>query len=428
MLPKSLPLTIFWSEEDLETVRTLPVYEWTVKRLATITTKYRAFFLPENRRKPYPESLKWMDDVTEEEWKWALGIMWSRGMPGDSKYEGNLVLIPIEDMFTIMNPESVEPHVRVRMSFTGLEFISNTDIARGSVIEKFESAAFRMSNQQLAFQYGVVFETNKNDRLPVVSCAWYDEKQTPGPKWVQLLKTAKCDAKHFLMKNPTDLKDLFCAARIVSLKEGDLDNATLVARATGRRMVSPSNEMTATTCLGERLYQIRMSMQHVGKVDTVKELLDDDKFGYRVLPANRRRALRIVLFHMDVATQAFGQVTLLKKQAGLMYEGTIPFPPLHEKLGRRYKETGPTEFPADDAKAVTSTPLSANIQAKLRAKKLAEKEKQAKEAAKTRNDKRASPNADTTQATEPKTSTIDNNNVENSNIDSSNAQNSKDEL
>lgn len=377
ILPRKLTLTMFWDEEELKNLQPMPVYQWTQKRLETIKTKYRALFLAANRKEPLPEALDWMDKVTEAEWKWALGILWSRGLPTDPKYEANLVLVPIEEMFTIMNPTSVEPHVRTRMTPEGIEFVSNTDIPKGSVIEKLEPAARTMSTPQLSFQYGVVFETNKNDRIMLPSCAYRPSAKLT-PKHKQLLKSARCDAKEFALKHGNDLRDFMCAARIAAMDETEIANSTLVSRAQGRRMVSPYVEHRASSCLVSIAGEVRDSFYPMDQ-QSAKQLIEDDKFGYKALPAARRRSLLTAYHAITTSGNAYWQGQRLNKRAASMINGDLAFPPIHETIGRKLNPDPVSDFPADDAKSVTALPLSLKKRQELAAKERAEKRAKLKE-------------------------------------------------
>lgn len=364
-------MSIFWPEDEYLLIKPIQLFGWTEKRLATIKTKFRALFSPSNRKADFPESLSWMSKVTESEWQWALGIMWSRGLPSDPKYEGNLVLIPIEDMFAIMSPQSVEPQVRVRMKTDGIEFVSNTDIAKGSVIEKLEPAARKMTNPELAFQYGTVFETNKNDRLTFPSCAAMPDKVVTD-KQKQLLKSARCDATEFHLKHGDDLKDFLCSARIIAMDEEEIANATMVSRAQGRRMISPLNEYRATSCLIEMAVRVRDAF-YPSDWEKVQKLLNDDKFGYKALPPARRRTYHTISHAISTATKAYFQGQRLNRNAGAMVDGRLAFPPIHETIGRKLKPEPVTDFPADDATATTSLPLSLHKREQIHSKQRAEK-------------------------------------------------------
>lgn len=389
ILPKNLAMTMFWPEDELLNLKPLPVYEWTHTRLASIKTKYRALFLAANRKEPLPEALSWMSKVTEAEWKWALGILWSRGLPSDPKYEQNLVLVPIEEMFTIMSPSSVEPHVRARMTPDGIEFVSNTDITKGAVIEKLEPAARQMSTPQLSFQYGVVFETNKNDRLMLGSCAYVEEAKLT-PKHKQLLKSARCDDKEFALKHGNDLKDFLCAARIAQMDQNEIQNSTLVSRAQGRRMISPHNEHRASTCLITVAGKVRDSFYPMNQ-DKAKKLIEDDKYGYKALPTDRRRTLLTAYHAIMTSGNAYWLGQRLNKQAGKMVEGDLPFPPVHETIGRKLRPETVSDFPADDAKTTTAVPLSLKKRQEIAAKERAEKRAKLKEQKQTPQQEVASP-------------------------------------
>lgn len=289
ILPKKLPHTLMWTEEELEELQATEVRSLSKRRSETVHTKYRALFLAENQKKPLPESLQWMNGVTEDDFKWALATVWMRAFSSDERLGDDVVLLPVEDMFVHMGPEEVEPHIRVRLGESGVEFLTNTDVSKGSLIEKFVGESRRMSNSQLLFQYGFLFDRNPNDHVLVHSPF---HTQLPRASIMrQILQAAKCDLEEFQVYTGADYEDVLCVARVTTMTEEELTDAAEVSKATGRRPISEASERRAITAL--KVLATRRLSFFSTTLELDQSLIDADNSGLKALAPNTRRAVLI---------------------------------------------------------------------------------------------------------------------------------------
>lgn len=276
-----------WSEEELEALQATQLRSLSTRRKEAVQTKYRALFLPENQKKPLPDSLSWVKQVTEEEFTWALGTVWTRAFTSDQKMD--VVLLPVEDMFGHMGPESVESNVRLRMLPNGVEFVSNTDVSQGSVIEKFVADSRSMTNAQLLFHYGFLYDHNPQDYIEVVSP--YHPQLPLASVLRQILREAKCDLEVFKLHTGKDYADVLCAARIVTMTEEQLKSGPETQKAANRKALSAESERLAITALKV------LATRHLSFYSTTLELDDHliaaHQSGEKSLPTNELRAVLI---------------------------------------------------------------------------------------------------------------------------------------
>jgi len=239
---------------------------------------------------------------------WAVGVFLSRAFTSDPAVGSDVVIIPVEDMFAHLDPVAVESHVRVRIGSNGVEFVSNTDIPKGSLIERMVKASRGMSNAQLLFQYGFVFDYNPQDFV-IVNSPFHP--QLPKSSIMkQILQKARCDTEEFQVFQHASIDDILCVARVVSMSEDDLVDPEKVASASGRRAVSEAVERRALSATKG------LAAKHLSFFSTTLELdnsiLEADKKGIKPLTPNERRAITIRRTEKAIWSDILRQASLLE--------------------------------------------------------------------------------------------------------------------
>ena len=273
ILPPRFQTTVFWSEEDLKYLEGSQLFDATKQRKEAMGKTYDNLF---SFLKEKNAGIFTSEAFSQEQFEWALSLVWSRSVSVKSGESNAFIIIPGVDLF---NHGKGMASVQVADDGNSMLVIAETDIPKDTEIGLDYG---NKSNSELLLSYGFVLGENPYDGVSLTL--------------------------------NVDKEDVFHAARV-----------SAVEKATGLTETPFEFLITAAGIPRNLLYAMRIILlksEHIGDLNVLAEKgygsLNDELHMLRTLGA----ALQKV--SSSYKTSYEEDVELLKEHAKLVEEGQTP--------------------------------------------------------------------------------------------------------
>ncbi|EGG21082.1 hypothetical protein DFA_00957 [Cavenderia fasciculata] len=263
ILPKQFTTTVYFTREEMTQLQASPVHRFTEMRLNGVhrhydTTISRLRFGYEGgeddstktKTKSQLDAMKEFKDdrYTLDQFKWALGCVWSRAF-SLSEEDGGMV--PLADMFnadTVISRSKVHP--KISASSPSLVYTASQDIEAGEQIFTPYGVYKTLGSGQMLMDYGFIHEDGSSADSTIVTVAPIPPSEPLYDLKRHLMQSNGIESEEFTITKNKLAKELFLFARIKSINKKESDQASAHFMSTQRHsMLNPRNEKAALRLL-----------------------------------------------------------------------------------------------------------------------------------------------------------------------------------